>query len=125
MRGDTGRPVENFKDLVVWQKAMDLAEAVHALCSRLPREETFGLVGQIRRAAVSVPSNIAEGQQRRGPREFAHFLSIAIGSLAEIETQLLLAIRFKYLSEADVSEAMKLVHECQTNGPDHQIEALQ
>jgi four helix bundle protein len=113
MRGRQTGPIENFKDLLVWQKSMDLVEAVYLLSSKLPREETFGLTAQMRRAAVSIPSNIAEGQQRRGPREFLHFLSIAIGSLAEIETQLLLTVRLNYLTQSDVRAAFELVHECQ------------
>jgi four helix bundle protein len=113
MRDERLGPVENFKDLLVWQKSMDLVEAVYLLSSKLPREETFGLAAQMRRAAVSIPSNIAEGQQRRGPREFLHFLSVAIGSLGELETQLLLTVRLQYLTESDVAATIELSHECQ------------
>jgi four helix bundle protein len=107
------RRVDSFKDLIMWQKAMDLAAVVHELAARFPKSEIYGLAIQLRRAAVSVPSNIAEGQQRYGDREFIHFLSITLGSLAETETQLLLAVRFQYLTEKDVESAMQLIDECQ------------
>jgi four helix bundle protein len=111
--GDPGKPARDFKELVVWQKAMDLAEMVKELSDGFPRDEIFGLTAQIRRAAVSVPCNIAEGQQRRGSREFLRFLSIASGSLGEVETQLILAIRFGYLTEARIQPAVALISECQ------------
>jgi four helix bundle protein len=87
----------DFRDLTVWQRAMDLAEAIYRETSQFPREESFGLRGQMRRAAVSIPSNVAEGQGRRSRREFRRFLSISLGSLAEIETQIVLAQRLGYL----------------------------
>jgi four helix bundle protein len=108
-----GWRIDSFKDLIVWQKAMDLAESSYRLTTYLPREETYGLAIQIRRAAISIPSNIAEGQQRHGPREFLHFLSIVLGSLAELETQLLLTVRLQYLAKADVEPAIELIYECQ------------
>lgn len=85
------------RDLIAWQAAMDLAETVYQQTSTFPKEETFGLTIQIRRAAVSVPSNIAEGAARNSSREFFQFLGVATGSLAELETQVELAIRLKYL----------------------------
>jgi four helix bundle protein len=88
----------DFRDLTAWQRAMDLAEAVYVQTAGFPNHETFGLRSQLRRAAVSLPSNIAEGQGRRSRREFRRFLAIACGSLSEIETQLLLAERLKYLA---------------------------
>ena len=78
-------------DLLAWQEAMSLAKAVYSLTSTFPREENSGLTGQMRRAAVSVPSNIAEGAARATRKEFLHFLSIARGSLSELDTQLILA----------------------------------
>ena len=89
--------VKSYKDLVVWQKALELVEMVYVVTSRFPREELYGLANQLRRAAVSVPSNIAEGHSRHSTAEFRHFLSIASGSLAEIETQLLIARRLNYI----------------------------
>jgi four helix bundle protein len=82
----------NFKDLIVWQRAMEVAELVYGLTSKLPPDERFGLVSQMRRAAVSIPSNIAEGHARHTTGEFVQFISHAEGSVAELETQLLLAV---------------------------------
>jgi four helix bundle protein len=87
-----------YRDLIAWQKAMDLAERVYAATGHWPRDERFGLTQQTRRAAVSVPANIAEGHGRIGPRELLHHLSLAVGSLHEVETHLLLAERVRYLS---------------------------
>ena len=82
---------QHFKDLVVWQKAMDMVTEVYKLTDGFPKREVYSLTDQIRRAAVSVPSNIAEGQAHYSHREFRHFLRHSAGSLAELETQLLLA----------------------------------
>jgi len=85
--------IQSYQDLQVWQNAMQLAEQVYRLTSDFPREELFGLTSQMRRAATSVPANIAEGWARRGTREFLQFLNIAAGSLRELETYILLAQR--------------------------------
>jgi four helix bundle protein len=77
--------VKNYQDLIVWQKAMDLVEEVYKASRSFPREETYGLTSQIRRAAVSIPSNIAEGQGRRTTADFLRHLSIAYGSLREVK----------------------------------------
>lgn len=103
--------IQNFKDLIVWQKAMDLAEEIHLLSKAFPRDELYGLTSQIRRAAVSVPSNIAEGQARNSTAQFLQFLSISHGSRAEVETQLLLALRFQYLNQAQASQALDLLED--------------
>ena len=92
--------VQGYRDLAVWQKAMDLVEAVYRATQHWPREEVYGLTNQARRAAVSVPANIAEGQGRRGATEMLHHLSIADGSLHELETHLLIAQRLRYLDGA-------------------------
>ncbi len=97
--------IQSYKDLNVWQGAMDLAESVYIYTNGLPKEERYGLVNQMRRAAVSVPSNIAEGHSRRGARDYMQFVSIAIGSAAELETQILLAQRLKY-GETEVCESI-------------------
>ncbi len=91
-------PAQNFKDLLVWQKGMDIAKMIYELTFAFPKEERFGLVSQMRRAAVSIPSNIAEGQARHTTGEFVQFISHAEGSLAELETQLRLAVELKFLS---------------------------
>lgn len=87
-----------YQDLIVWGKAMDLAEAVYRQTRDFPREEAYGLTSQMRRAAVSIPSNIAEGASRAGGKEFLQFAHIAWGSASELETQLLLAERIGYIS---------------------------
>ena len=102
--------VTHYKDLIVWQKAMDLVCLTYEATKPFPREELYGLTNQIRRAVVSVPSNIAEGQARKSTAEFRHFLSIARGSMAEVETQLIIAMRLNYLQDSQVREVM-LAHE--------------
>ena len=89
---------KTFKELIVWQRAMELAQAVYALVKILPKEETYALSDQMRRSAVSIPSNIAEGHARQTSKEFTQFLCIARGSLAELETQLLLAKELGYFN---------------------------
>lgn len=103
--------VRSHKDLVVWQKAMDLAEQVYAISAAFPREERYGMVDQLTRAAVSVPANIAEGHARGTRKDYAHFISIAQGSLAETETYLLLAARLKYIAPAALEGALGLLSE--------------
>ena len=93
------KKTQNYKDLVVWQKRIALAKAVYQLTSRFPSEEKFGLVAQMRRAAVSVPSNIAEGQARHTTGEFIQFISHAEGPTAELETQLILSIELGVAAE--------------------------
>ena len=88
--------VRSYRDLIAWQKAMDLVELVYTATRDWPKDETYGLSNQIRRAAVSVPSNIAEGQGRTSTKEFVHHLSMAHGSLCEVETQAIIASRLKY-----------------------------
>ncbi len=90
----------HYKNLLVWQKAIALVTQVYVVTRLFPREELYGLTSQIRRAAVSVPSNIAEGQARFTPGEFRQFLGIARGSLAELETQLIIAEKLGYLTES-------------------------
>jgi len=85
---------KNYRELVVWQEGIRLAIAVYPLTEKFPRHEMYALADQIRRAVVSVPSNIAEGQARKAPGDFRRFLHIALGSLAEVDTQLVLAQEF-------------------------------
>lgn len=100
----------NFKDYTVWQEAMNLARKIYELIRKLPNEERFALCDQMRRAAVSVPSNIAEGKGRGSDKEFIRFLNIAKGSTVELETQLLLCERFDYLTNKDIKEAIESCH---------------
>ncbi len=101
----------DFRKLTVWQKAMDLAEKIYIVTLSFPKNEEFGLVSQIRRAAVSVSSNIAEGAGRNSPKDFDKFLSIARGSLWEISSQIELCIRLKYLNREQTYEIMSLIEE--------------
>jgi len=84
-------------DLDVWKKSMDLVTKIYATTRNFPKEETYGLTSQIRRSAVSIPSNIAEGAARGSKKDFAHFLNISLGSLAELETQLIISVNLEYL----------------------------
>lgn len=103
--------IRNYRDLLVWQKAMHLVEEVYQLTSRFPPDERFGLVAQLRRAAVSIPSNIAEGQARKSTREFVQFISLAEGSLAEVDTQLLLSERLGLCVDRDVQTLFSVIEE--------------
>jgi four helix bundle protein len=93
---------KNYRELLVCQEGIKLAKAVYKLTEKFPRQETYALADQIRRAVVSVPSNIAEGQARKAPADFRRFLHISLGSLAEVDTQLVLAQEFGYLSKEDI-----------------------
>jgi len=101
----------NHKDLILWQKSMAMAAHVHRLTRSFPRHEIFGLTSQIRRAAVSVPSNVAEGAARRTTREFIAFLHIARGSFAELETQLMLSREIGYLTDRDLAPVLARLDE--------------
>ena len=98
--------LRSHKDLDVWQRAMDLASEIYATTARFPREEAYGLTMQVRRAAVSIPSNIAEGAARNSRKELVQYLHIAMGSVAELETQLLLARRMGFLSESKLLDTL-------------------
>ena len=100
------------KNLLAWQKSMELVVLIYDLTKRFPREEAYGLTSQIRRAAVSVPSNISEGAAGRSTDQFKNFLSIAIGSLNEVSTQLEIANRIGYLEITAHEHAQVLVDEC-------------
>ncbi len=102
--------MNSFKDLEVWKRGIDLVEDVYSLAAKFPANEQFGLVSQMRRAAVSIPSNIAEGQGRRNAKEFIQFLYIAKGSLAEIETQLIICERLGLISDLTaLTDRMKVL----------------
>jgi len=101
----------HYKDLIAWQKAMDLASALYDVTETFPKRETYSLTDQMRRAAVSVPSNIAEGQAHHSDREFRRFLRRSRGSLVELETQVLIARRRNYLSELQAAELLKRADE--------------
>jgi len=100
-----------YRDLKVWQLAMLLAEEAYRLGTGFPKHEVYGLTSQLQRSSVSIPSNIAEGQGRNSPNEFRHFLGIAMGSLAELETQIILAQRLNYITEQQSGKALQLADE--------------
>ncbi|MDI6853441.1 MAG: four helix bundle protein [Deltaproteobacteria bacterium] len=103
--------VKSYQDLVVWQKAMSLVTEIYRISQKFPKEEIFGLTSQIRRAAVSIPSNIAEGQGKSSTGEFKSFLGHAKGSLAELETQILIAKNLNFVSENEVDQLLILIAE--------------
>ena len=104
-------PLRSFRDLIVWQKAMRLARETYCLVKLLPMEERYALSDQMRRAAVSIPSNIAEGQSRNTKKEFIQFLHIAKGSNSELMTQFLLCLDFGYLKKEEIQKVMNLCTE--------------
>ena len=91
--------MRGHRDLVAWQKAMELAKQIYVLTNSFPKHEVYGLSSQLRRASVSIPINLAEGAARNSQREFSYFISTARGSLAEVETQIELAVFLRYISE--------------------------
>lgn len=103
--------MNGYKDLIVWQKAMDLVVEVYNITKLLPKFETYGLSDQMRRAAVSIPSNVAEGQGRQSTRDYVHFLTIARGSCAEIDTKLLICVRLGYIKDLDIKSVLSLSDE--------------
>src|SRR3954470_14241745 len=103
------KKTQNYKDLVVWQKGIALAKATYRLTRAFPNEEKFGLVSQMRRAAVLIPSNIAEGQARHTTGEFIQFISHAEGSVAELETQFILSIQLGFSQAEQTKPALSLL----------------
>ncbi|QBX38802.1 four helix bundle protein [Brevundimonas sp. S30B] len=99
--------VRHYRDLLVWQKAITWVERVYAITREWPPEEKYGLTSQVRRSAISVPSNVAEGCARRSSGDFVRFLSIARGSLAEAETQLIIAERLGYVEQAELASLLE------------------
>ncbi len=104
--------MHNFRKLDIWQKSIDLTVKVYDLTKKFPKEEMFGLTSQIKRCAVSIPSNIAEGSGRNTPNDFNHFLGIATGSSYELETQLIVAEKLGF---ADEEEIKSLINEINVN----------
>ena len=104
--------IQSHRDLIGWQKSVELAVSLYPLTDRFPAAEKFGLVTQLRRAGVSVPSNIAEGFGRGKTDDYLRFLRLARGSLFEIDTQLLIAHRLGYLAEQEYREKLEQVQEC-------------
>ena len=103
----------NYKDLVVWQKSIVFVSEIYVLTSNFPQDERFSLVDQMRRAAVSIPSNIAEGHARKSNADFARFLRISYGSAAELETQLIIANNLHYLTDSELQASLLKITELQ------------
>ncbi len=105
--------VTNFKDLKIWKTAIDLVKKVYLVSSQLPKEEVYGLTSQMRRSAISIPSNVAEGFRRQHNNEFKQFLYISLGSCAELETQTIIAEELGYVGKGQTSELFEdLDHIC-------------
>jgi len=105
--------VQSYRDLIVWQKSIELVKMVYELIRKFPKYETYGLADQLRRSSVSVPSNIAEGQARQHTREFKQFLYISLGSISEVDTQIIIAEQLDYISAQDAKELQQLIVEIQ------------
>ena len=99
--------MHRYKELKVWQKAIDLAVEVYKITEKLPKDERFGLIGQMNRSAVSIPSNIAEGAGRNTDKDFNNFLGVALGSSFELDTQLVISNRLEYLNDQDFHQTEK------------------
>ncbi len=106
-----GREIRSYRDLIAWQKGVELCKQVYSVSALFPDAERFGLTAQVRRAAVSVPSNIAEGYGRRRRQDYVRFLDMALGSAYEVETQLILARELGFVETGDVGPCMDLVQE--------------
>lgn len=98
--------VHSYKDLEIWKRGMSLVENIYEITRNFPKEEQYGLSVQMRRSSISVPSNIAEGFTRKQTKEFKRFLNISLGSLAELETQIILSFRLKYITEEIIKELL-------------------
>jgi len=103
--------IESYKDLIVWQKAIDLVVAIYELTAQFPKEEKYGLSSQMREAAVSIPSNIAEGSRRRSRKEYSYFIRISFGSASELETQVIAAKRLPFGKNLNYSKVDSLLDE--------------
>lgn len=110
--------IRSYQDLDIWKRSMTLVTAVYAISDGFPKSEQYGLTSQLRRSAVSIPSNIAEGRAKRTTRDFMRFLNIAYGSMAELETQLMIAANLQYCTSADIAPLLEETAEIarMTNG---------
>lgn len=101
--------IKDFKELEIWKKGIELVKEIYALTDKFPNNELYGLVSQMRRSAVSVPSNIAEGFRRRHSKEFKQFLNIALGSLAELETHIIISKELHYIDSGSDTKALEFI----------------
>lgn len=107
------RKTHNFRELIAWQKSRDIVKSIYELTKLYPKEELFSLTSQMRRAAISIPSNIAEGCGRGTNPQLVQFLTIALGSSFELETQLILSADLNYINQVDIQEPVNKLHEIQ------------
>ncbi|WP_313579102.1 four helix bundle protein [Chishuiella sp.] len=105
--------MHKIEDLIIWKKSIELAKQVYLICEKLPQDEKFGLISQIKRSVISISSNIAEGAGRNSNREFIHFLSITNGSSYELMTQIILCIELDILKKTDTEKVINLINEIQ------------
>lgn len=105
--------MNNYRELLVWKKSINLSIKVYRYTAKFPKEELYGLISQMRRSSISIPSNIAEGSGRSSDKEFVRFLDIAKGSAAELDTQLIIANHLKYLNDINFNELQNNTHEIQ------------
>lgn len=103
--------LNSYKSLIVWQRSMELVTEIYKLTDKFPKEEIYGIISQMKRCAISIPSNIAEGRRRDGKKEFRRFLIIAYGSGAELETQIEISKRLKFLNESEFKKTDELLLE--------------
>ena len=101
--------IKNFQDLRIWQKGIEVVKDIYILTKKFPKEELYGLTSQMRRSAVSIPSNIAEGFRRYHNKEYKQFLYIALGSCAELETQIIIANELDYINNTDKTEVIEKI----------------
>jgi len=104
------KKIKNFKDLKIWQEGIEFVEEIYKVTKEFPKEEIYGIVRQIRRSAVSIPSNISEGFMRSYDKEFKQFLFIALASSAEVETQLIISSKLKYITESKLNQLSEKIN---------------
>jgi len=103
--------MNSYKELIVWQKSIELSKEIYSITEQFPKSEIFGIINQMRRAAISIPSNIAEGYARGHRKEYLQFLSVAFGSGAELETQILIAKKLNFIKEVEYKKILSLLEE--------------
>lgn len=103
--------MKNFKELIIWQKGIQLVKQIYQITKQLPAEEKFGIISQMTRAAVSIPANISEGSSRNSEKDYARFLQLALGSAFELQTYLVISIEMNWVTEKDIMEVGKLLEE--------------
>jgi four helix bundle protein len=103
--------INSYQDLIVWQKSIDLTTSIYTITTHFPKSEFYGLSSQLQRAAVSIPSNIAEGHARESSKEFLHFISISLGSLAEVETQIIISGKLGWIQESAMNDVLEKTNE--------------